>query len=108
MQIIPAAWVAESTSNNAPGDVSTGHNDKSVGYGYQWWVPPVSADADFKGDFFAVGIYGQYIYVNPALDIVVAKNAAHREFMQGGQSGRGYMIENIDVFRSLAKHYAGQ
>lgn len=107
-QIIPAAWVAESTSNNAPGDVSTGHNDKSVGYGYQWWVPPVSADVDFKGDFFAVGIYGQYIYVNPTLDIVVSKNAAHREFMQGGQSGRGYMIENIDVFRSLAKHYAGQ
>ncbi len=104
-QIIPAEWVAQSTSNNAPASAPGSHNDASVGYGYQWWVSPVSADTDFKGDYFAVGIYGQYIYVNPALDIVIAKNAAHLEFMSPGQSGKGYMMENIDVFRSLAKHY---
>ena len=64
--------------------------------------------ADFAGDFFAVGIYGQYIYVNPILDVVVAKNAAHLDFMSPGQSGSGYMIENIDVFRAIAKHYSSQ
>lgn len=106
-QIIPAAWVAESTSNNAPASAAGSHNDAGVGYGYQWWVPPASEDADFKGDYFAVGIYGQYIYINPALDIVIAKNAAHREFMSSAASGKGYMMENIDVFRSLAKNYAG-
>ena len=106
-QIIPADWVAESTVNNAPVSAPGSHNDASVGYGYQWWVPPASADADFKGDYFAVGVYGQYTYINPALDIVIAKNAAHREFMSPAKSGNGYMMENIDVFRSLAKHYAG-
>ncbi len=106
--IIPAAWVTESTANNAPASAAGSHNDASVGYGYQWWVPPASEDAGFQGDFFAVGIYGQYIYVNPALDIVIAKNAAHREFMSPAASGKGYMMENIDVFRSLAKYYAAK
>ena len=107
-QIIPAAWVAESTANNAPRAAAGSHNDASVGYGYQWWVPPASSDPDFTGDYFAVGIYGQYIYINPALDIVIAKNAAQREFMSAAKSGRGYMMENIDVFRSLAKTYSAE
>lgn len=109
VQIIPTDWVKVSTRPSAPPppDDIDSHNDLSaVGYGYQWWIPPTSSDPDFAYDFFAVGIYGQYIYINPALDIVIAKNAAHREFMEPGQSGRGYMIENLDVFRSLAKHYA--
>ena len=35
------------------------------GYGYLWWL---------WGDdvFSAIGIFGQHIYINPALDLVVA------------------------------------
>jgi len=59
-------------------------------------------DGPHKGDFFAVGIYGQYIYVNPAHNIVIAKNAADREFTQNGTSGQTSIGDNIDMFRSLA------
>ena len=40
---------------------SRGYN----GYGYLWWL--------WGGDVFsAIGIFGQHIYINPALDLVVA------------------------------------
>ncbi|MEE9347470.1 MAG: serine hydrolase [Robiginitomaculum sp.] len=104
-QIIPSDWVAAATRRSAPTGAGGSHNDPGIGYGYQWWIPPATDNPEFADDFFAVGVYGQYIYVNPTLDIVIAKNAAHREFMSASQSGNGYMLENIDVFRSLASHY---
>ena len=56
-----------------------------------------------KGDYFAIGIYGQYIYVNPAAGIVIAKNAADREFTVEQSNGQHSMNMNIDIFRSLAE-----
>ena len=56
-----------------------------------------------KGDYFAIGIYGQYIYVNPAMNIVIAKNAADREFTFEQSNGQHSMNMNIDMFRSLAE-----
>jgi len=61
-----------------------------------------------KGDFFAVGIYGQYIYVNPAMNIVIAKNAADREFTQPQSNGQHSMNMNVDIFRSLAEQLSNQ
>lgn len=95
-QIIPEAWVKESTRASAPLDVT----GTPVDYGYQWWVPN-----DSNGDFFAVGIYGQYIYVNPQAKMVIVKNSAHREFLNDGQSGKLYKLEIIDMFRSLSNHF---
>jgi len=110
-QIIPAEWVAQSTSNNAPASAPGSHNDASVGYGYQWWVPPNlenGKEDPNKGDFFAVGIYGQYIYVNPARNLVIAKNAADREFAFEMEGYGHSMNVNIDMFRSLADYYGAQ
>lgn len=91
-QLIPADWVDASTAHSAPA-----LSDRGVGYGYQWWVPMPE-----QGDYFAVGIYGQYIYVNPALNIVIAKNAADREFMFADEAGTYAMNKNIEMMRSLA------
>ena len=55
-----------------------------------------------RGDFFAVGIYGQYVYVNPSANLVIAKNAADREFTQAQSTGQTSINLNIDMFRSLA------
>ncbi|MFZ4528602.1 MAG: serine hydrolase domain-containing protein [Undibacterium curvum] len=43
-----------------------------LGYGYQWWSFPTGASAlsVHDGAFSALGIFGQFIYINPALDIV--------------------------------------
>lgn len=97
VQIIPADWVAISTTDTAPADV-TGF---PFGYGYQWWMPPQADD-----EFFAVGVYGQYIYVNPKAGIVIAKNAAHREFTEIDEAGVDYLSKNIELFRSIAEHYS--
>lgn len=99
-QIIPADWAKASTRHSAPALSSRG-----VGYGYQWWVPMPQAGIH-KGDFFAVGVYGQYIYINPALGVVIAKNAADREFTQATNGYTHSMNVNIDLMRSLADYYA--
>ncbi len=53
-----------------PGDPS--------GYGYQWWsTPPVPGVHD--GVFAALGAYGQFIYVNPREQVVVAIQSAWRQ-----------------------------
>lgn len=95
-QLIPADWVRQSTVHSAP-TIS----ERGTGYGYQWWVPMPE-----QGDYFAVGIYGQYIYVDPTRNIVIAKNAADREFTAANPSGPHSMNMNIDMLRSLAEQLA--
>lgn len=91
-QLIPADWVAQSTVHSAPA-----MSDRGVGYGYQWWVPMPA-----NQDYFAVGVYGQYIYIDPKTNIVIAKNAADREFMFADEVGTHSMNKNIELMRSLA------
>ena len=96
-QIIPADWVAESTQNSAPVDVG----GMPLGYGYQWWLPE---NAD--GEFIAGGIYGQNIYVNPKAGIVIAKNAAHREFEDTDKVPLGHKDRNFEMYRGIAEHFS--
>jgi len=77
-QIIPSQWIEDSITPDAP-HLQPGERDSSdttLGYGYQWWIPE---QAD--GEFMALGIYGQYIYVNRKADVVIVKNSANRGFM---------------------------
>jgi len=99
-QVIPSGWVSTSTQHSAPA-----LSERGVGYGYQWWVP-MPQEGNFTGDFFAVGVYGQYIYINPNLGIVIAKNAADREFTEPQDGYIHSMNVNIDMMRSLAAYYA--
>jgi CubicO group peptidase (beta-lactamase class C family) len=89
-QIVPADWVAASTSRQA----NTAAD--AIGYGYQWWVP----DGAVTGEFLARGIYGQYIYVNRAAGVVIAVNAADRGFREAG-----VYESNIAMFRKIAAQY---
>jgi CubicO group peptidase (beta-lactamase class C family) len=77
-QVIPAQWIEDSITPDAshlmPGKRTS--SSTSLGYGYQWWIPE-NADQEF----FALGIYGQYIYINRALDVVIVKNSADIGFM---------------------------
>ena len=88
-QIVPAAWVATSTSPSAP------TAEGEIGYGYQWWVPKGA----IAGEFMARGIYGQYVYVNRAKGVVIATNAADRNFRDEGVAD-----ENVAIFRAIANN----
>jgi CubicO group peptidase (beta-lactamase class C family) len=59
-RIVPEGWVREST---AP----TGVEGARGGYGYQWWTL-ANSDA-----YNALGLQGQYIFVDPATKTVVVK-----------------------------------
>ncbi|MEP3348043.1 MAG: serine hydrolase [Litoreibacter sp.] len=86
-QIVPADWVDASTKATAP----TAPN--AIGYGFQWWIPK-GAD---EGEFMARGVYGQYIYINRTLGVVIATNAADRNFRNAGVGD-----ENVAMFRAIA------
>jgi len=97
-QIVPEQWVEQSTVVSAP---HSSIDEDELQYGFQWWMPPATDD-----EYFAVGIYGQYIYINPKAEIVVVKTAANRDFRADGQNGRTIKVENIAIFRAIAEHYS--
>lgn len=86
-QIVPERWVNISTVPSArtePGRMR---------YGYQWWMPSDSR----AGEIMAQGVYGQFVYIDRARDVVIAVNAADRNFRDAGVSEA-----NIEMFRAIA------
>lgn len=97
-QIVPANWVAASVNPEAP-HLQPGDNPAShwtFGYGYQWWIPE-----NPKGDFLAIGVWGQYIYVDPAREIIIVKTSADPLFDDNDH-------ESVAAFRAIARAHAGR
>jgi CubicO group peptidase (beta-lactamase class C family) len=93
-QVVPLAWTIDSVRPSAP---RAANPQDPFGYGYQWWVPPNADD-----EFFAVGIYGQYIYVNRPALVVIVKTSADRAFADDGADGDKVQAETIEMFRAIA------
>ena len=75
-QVVPQAWVRESTALHVPGPAMTGR-DGSMGYGYLWWKPTESRkSAPWRDSFLASGQFGQFILGLPAIDVVVVHRRA--------------------------------
>jgi CubicO group peptidase (beta-lactamase class C family) len=80
-RIVSEEWVRAATGS----DVST---DPFANYQYFWWV-----DVARPGRFYALGNFGQYIYVAPDAGAVIVRN------------GRDWGVDNdtwVDVMRDLA------
>jgi CubicO group peptidase (beta-lactamase class C family) len=86
-QIVPEDWIAASTRPSAPTPKG------ATQYGLHWWMP---ADAR-EGEFFARGIYGQYLYIDRARDAVIVVTSADRRFREAGAAEA-----NIAALRALA------
>ncbi|MFA5518944.1 MAG: serine hydrolase [Spirochaetota bacterium] len=96
-QIIPEQWIHDSITPDAP-HLMPGENPYSgwvLGYGYQWWIPENS-----DGEFMAIGIYGQAIYIYPRYNIIIVKSSAYPDYNKDGQAME---LESIEVFRAIAK-----
>jgi len=59
-RILPADWIAQATVPAVP-------SDPKANYGYQWWTVPGSHA------FQALGLQGQYIFIDPDSKTVVVK-----------------------------------
>lgn len=93
-QILSKEWVRDSLDISAeysrPGANLDAYN--AIGYGYQWWVP----EGD-QGEFMAIGVYGQWIYVNPSKQVIIVKTSADPDFMS-----KGYELKHVEFFRAVA------
>lgn len=84
-QIVPEEWIAHSTRASAPGGAA---------YGYQWWLPPEAE----PGEFYGRGVYGQFLWIDRAREVVIAVNSANRRFREPG-----VLDASIDMFRAIAR-----
>lgn len=93
-QIIPKQWIEDSLDASAEYSRPGANNDpyNAIGYGYQWWIPEGN-----EGEFAAIGVYGQWIYVNPAQNTIIIKMSADPDFTEPE-----YDEKNMEFLRSLA------
>jgi CubicO group peptidase (beta-lactamase class C family) len=66
-QLISREWITKSTADQTGGFANA--NGYSGHYGYQWWID--SAGTENTKIIYASGYGGQYIFIAPALDLVV-------------------------------------
>lgn len=99
-QLVSENWVRTSTTPDAPRlqpMVDNPESDSAFGYKYQWWIP-LYPDGD---DYSAIGIYGQFIYINPARKIVIAKTSAYTNYtVDGGMMNH----ETLVALQAMARH----
>ncbi|WP_372733205.1 serine hydrolase domain-containing protein [Novosphingobium sp.] len=60
-RVVSAEWVKKAQLSAGPED------DKTGGYGYQWWTMPNSPA------YSAIGLQGQFVFIDPATRTVVVK-----------------------------------
>ena len=93
-QILTKEWVRDSMDVSAaysrPGANQDVYN--AIGYGYQWWVP----EGD-RGEFMAIGVYGQWMYADPSRQIIIVKTSADPDFMS-----KDYELKHVEFFRAIA------
>lgn len=100
-QLLPPQWIQDSVTPRTdylrPGrKLYEGMlGVPELGYAYQFWIPQGE-----EGEFMAIGVYGQFIYVNPMRRVVIAKNSAYVNYKVDGELME---YESIEAFRSIAR-----
>jgi len=94
-QVVPAAWVVASLRPGAAPMAPDAAFGAGFGYGYQWWVP-----GGDEGDFLAMGIWGQFVYVHPGHRVVIVKTSTDPGFA-------GRERETVAAFRAIASCASG-
>jgi CubicO group peptidase (beta-lactamase class C family) len=73
-QLVPAAWVKESTRMHVtPENVGRGAD---LGYAYLWWIPANRPGPEWAGSYMMSGQFGQFVLVMPEIDTVIVHRRA--------------------------------
>lgn len=102
-QVVPADWVRSSIVADAPhvqpDRVILNDHALPLGYGYQWWLPKGEL-----GEFSAIGIYNEFVYVDPSRGVVIVKLSSNRAYGTTPDESSNREIETIAFLRAIAKH----
>ena len=105
-ELLPSDWIAQSmTWTKAKGSVTPATPDGQ--YGYQWWfggIDPDRHDADnamqtARDTFWAEGIYGQAIAINPTEKLVMVQWSTWQE----AETPASLYDEQVLFFNALAR-----
>lgn len=100
-RIISENWVRASTTIDSPireaGEPIVGDHSIGLGYGYQWWIP-----AGHMGDYCAIGVLNQLVYVNPEKKATIVKLSANRKYGTSAHEHTNQDVENVEFLRAIA------
>ncbi|TXT05986.1 hypothetical protein VHUM_03747 [Vanrija humicola] len=103
-QVVPEQWVREATTVDgplrAPGKPIVGGHELPLGYGYQWWIP-----AGNEGEFCGIGVYNQFVYVNPARGVTIVKSSANPRYGLSETEEDNKDMENLYFLRGIAAQF---
>lgn len=91
-RLLPEGWAEAATTPNAPWQEPGATPYDGRGYALHFWVPD-----GYNGEFFAAGVYGQYVWVDTLRGVVIAQNAGDPEWDPISH-------EAYAVFRAVAEH----
>ncbi|WP_037339782.1 serine hydrolase domain-containing protein [Saccharospirillum impatiens] len=89
-QVVPAAWVHESTVPSAGYEPT--EPGESLGYQYQWWT---LADSNA---YSAIGLFNQFIYIDPDRQVVIVK-------LSYTDNPLGWEEPTIHFFKQVAEQF---
>lgn len=100
VQVVPSDWVRLSRGSDMP-QLAVGALGPSgydhYGYANQWWTLGPACFDSFTG----LGVHGQYLFVDPAADVVIVKCSAWPT-----QDDPERDRETISALRRIADHFA--
>ncbi len=103
-QIVPETWVHASVRADAPphqpGQPILADHPLDLGYGYQWWLP----NGD-RGEFSAIGIYNQLVYVDPSRGVTIVKLSANPAYGTSMDERTNREMENIAFLRAIVASF---
>lgn len=91
-RILPEGWVDQATIPNEPFQEPGATPYPGRGYAMHFWVPE-----GYDHEFYAAGVFGQYIWVDRARGVVIAWNS-------GDADWAGKNAEQTAVLRAIAEH----
>ncbi|XOV84786.1 MAG: serine hydrolase domain-containing protein [bacterium] len=95
-QIVSEQWIADSLTADAPHLQAQANPEYPVGYGYQWWLP-----VSETGEFSAIGVYNQFIFVNPAKNSVIVKLSANPGYGLTNDESSFRELETFEMLRAV-------
>jgi len=97
-QIVSADWVRDSLVADGARLQAQAHPEYPMGYGYQWWLPVSEV-----GEFAALGVYNQSIYVNPAKNLVIVKLSANADYGRTDDESSYREFETLEFMRAIGE-----